>query len=224
MLFKQLKTTQKTLRFTFFKLASKVGVLFVQAPSTQHGCPWLMTSQLASTTWSRQCQHPKEVSSIVFQVCQAVRNEHAVYYQSLAEQSAFTYSIEGLTSVWKHLRAILPKKRSKKNNIQHDLGDSLLTHFRALEAGITLDKHNLKKMCIQRNNREIARRPAVQQLALAELPTLAEIEDHCLRQRPQKPPGPDGIPSTLCRSGSVAAGPSLHALISLSSWASNPAS
>ena len=41
MLFKQLKTMQETLRF--FKLVSKVGALFVQRPSTQHGCPWLMT-------------------------------------------------------------------------------------------------------------------------------------------------------------------------------------
>ena len=154
-----------------------------------------------------------QLHQVAAQVCQAVRNEDAAYYQSLAEQAHHTYSLESLTGLWKHLRALLPKNRNKRNHVQHDLGGSLLTHFEELEAGITMDKHQLHTMCIQRNNRELARRPLVRHMDLAELPTLAEIEDHCLQQRPHKAPGPDGIPSTLCRLGAVAIAPSLHALI-----------
>ena len=97
--------------------------------------------------------------------------------------------------------------------MKYDLGTSLLQHFQELEAGTTHELHQLQALCIQRNNKEIQAKPPVQHIALKELPTLVEVEDHCLRQRPHKAPGPDGVPSSLCRSGSAAIAPQIHAMI-----------
>ena len=143
----------------------------------------------------------------------AIRQEDAHYYQQLADQTATTYSHEGLTGVWKHLRAILPKNRGKFNQIQQDLGPQLLQHFQDLEAGCSIERQQLFSQCLHRNNRELSVRPRSHQMALDELPTLAEIENHCLRQQPHKAPGPDQIPSTLCRSGAVALAPHIHSMI-----------
>ena len=215
MLFRQLKALRRTLKFTTLQAcfqgwrstssASPPCIAFISLLSDLSCWLRLHDKATAQTAW--------KYHQIASQVCQAIRTEDATYYQSLAEQSARTYSVEGLTGLWKHLRAILPKNRNKRNNIQHDLGDSLLHHFEDLEAGLTLSQQELYNQCLQRNARELVRHPRVQQFALAELPTLAEIEDHCLRQRPHKAPGPDGIPSTLCRSGAVAVAPSLHTLV-----------
>ena len=51
-------------------------------------------------------------------VSHAIRQEDVQYYQQLADRTAKTYSQEGLTNVWKHLRAILPKNRGRFNQIQ----------------------------------------------------------------------------------------------------------
>ena len=214
MLFKHLKTLWRTLRYTVLQAC------FVCWRSLRRDTlgPYWRSLLDDLPSWIRLHDHAcaytlDKYHRLAAQVCQAIRLEDAAYYQSLAEQATFTHSHEGLTGLWKHLRALLPKNRNKKNNIQHDLGDSLLAHFEELEAGVTTDQCQLKMLCIQRNNRELARRPTVQHLDLADLPTLTEIEDHCLQQRPHKAPGPDGIPSTLCRLGAVAVAPSLHALI-----------
>ena len=148
------------------------------------------------------------------QAKQAMQEEDMAYYQNLAYQAKHTYSVEGLTGVWKHFRAILPtKNKGKRHMIQHDLGPSLLQHFQTLEAGVSYECQQLRQQCIQRNNKEIGARPPLQQIDLQELPTLVEIEDHCLKQRPHKAAGPDGVPSSLCRTGSVAIAPHLHSLI-----------
>ena len=147
------------------------------------------------------------------QAKQAIQEEDLAYYQNLACQATHTYSVEGLAGVWKHFRAILPKNKSKRHMIQHDLGPSLLQHFQTLEAGVSFECQQLRHQCIQRNNKEIGARPLVQQIDLQELPTLVEIEDHCLKQRPHKATGPDGVPSSLCRTGSVAIAPHLHSLV-----------
>ena len=160
---------------------------------------------VAQTTWLYQ--------QVGQQARQAIQAEDSAYYQQLAEQATTTYSIEGLTGIWKHFRAILPKNKGKRHTAQRDLGSSLLNHFQELEAGLSKEMHQLRQQCIQRNNKEIEARPLLQSIALEELPTLVEIEDHCLKQRPHKAPGPDGVPSSLCRAGSVAIAPQLHALI-----------
>lgn len=176
--------------------------------SLYHDLPgWIQLHDRATAQTMQQYEHAAS------QVCQAVKHEDTHYYQSLADQSANTFTVEGLTGIWKHFKALLPKNRGKQQTIQYDLGASLLQHFQQLEAGVTLAQPNLYSSCVDRNNLEIQQRPASQTYDLAELPTLVEIEDHCLLQRPHKASGPDGIPSTLCRSGATAIAPQLHAMI-----------
>ena len=59
----------------------------------------------------------------------------------------------------------------------------------------------------------LQQQPAVTIVDLAELPSLAETEEICLKQKPHKAPGPDGLSSNLCRYGAVALSPHLHGLM-----------
>ena len=217
LLFKQLRQMKRTQRHTAL-----------------HACfhAWRATTTTCTSSTSLICQalerdlpgwsklHDHAVASTQWQYTQkaqqvreAVQAEDTKYYQHLADQTAATHSVEGLTGIWKHIRALLPKNRNKRNAMQHDLGPGLLKHFQELEAGETFDLPQLQLRCVQRNNKEINNKPNVQYLALEELPTLTEIEEHCLKQRPHKAPGPDGVPSSLCRSGAAALAPQLHAMI-----------
>ena len=216
-LFKQLRQLRRTLRYTVLQSC------FVAWRSSATTRPttandWYQTLCNDLPSWlhlhdQATAQTLRQYQLAAAKVCKAVQYEDATYYDNLAKQSANTFSVEGLTGIWKHFRAILPKNKGKRNSIQHDLGADLLKHFQELEAGNTSDLGQLQRLCIQRNNQETTLRPAVQQLDLSELPTLVEIEDHCLKQRPHKATGPDGIPSILCRSGAAAIGPQLHALV-----------
>ena len=215
--FKQLRQLTRTWRYTMLQAC------FASWKATSSSCTALTRNfchalQQDLPQWLRLHDHAVAQTSWFYhqvgqQTKQAILKEDTAYYQHLADQAAHTYSIEGLTSVWKHFRAILPKNRGKRNVIQHDLGDSLNQHFQELEAGLPQELSQLQQLCAERNNKELARQPSLQSIALAELPTLVEIEDHCLKQKPHKAPGPDGIPSSLCRAGSAAIAPQLHALI-----------
>ena len=52
-----------------------------------------------------------------------------------------------------------------------------------------------------------------QYVALHELPTLAEIEELCLRQQPHRAAGLDGLPPEICRHAAVVIAPFLHSVI-----------
>ena len=71
---------------------------------------------------------------------------------------------------------------------------------------------DLRQRCFQRNLAEQHEQIAQRHLNLKELPTLVEIENICLRQRPCKAPGPDLIPADLCRNGAVAIAPHVHSV------------
>ena len=88
----------------------------------------------------------------------------------------------------------------------------LLQHFEDLEAGESMLHDDLRQRCFQRNLAEQHEQIAQRHLNLKELPTLVEIENICLRQRPRKAPGPDLIPADLCRNGAVAIAPHVHSV------------
>ena len=50
-------------------------------------------------------------------------------------------------------------------------------------------------------------------LQLQELPTLAEIERLCFRQKARKASGPNLVPSDICRLGAAAIAPQLHSIV-----------
>ena len=143
----------------------------------------------------------------------AVRQEDADFYQGLANKAAQTYSVEGLQGIWKRLRAVLPKNRAKTAHVSRDIDAELLQHFEQLEAGTTWSSIEHTRDCLQRNAHEQQAGVQHLHLPLCDLPTLAEVETLCLRQKPRKAPGPDGIPADLCRHGAVAIAPQLHSVL-----------
>ena len=143
----------------------------------------------------------------------AVRQEDADFYQGLANKAAQTYSVEGLQGIWKRLRAVLPKNRAKTAHVSRDIHAELLQHFEQLEAGTTWSSIEHTRDCLQRNAHEQQAGVQHLHLPLSDLPTLAEVETLCLRQKPRKAPGPDGIPADLCRHGAVAIAPQLHSVL-----------
>ena len=60
-------------------------------------------------------------------VTQAIRAEDAAYYTALAQRAAHTYSVEGLTALWKHIKAVLPKNRMRHSVQKFDMLTYLAT-------------------------------------------------------------------------------------------------
>ena len=144
---------------------------------------------------------------------QAIRAEDAQYYQAIADRAAHTQQVEGLQGLWKQLKAVQPKHRVQRQHQRRDIDEELLRHFETLEAGSTQSKAALIEACMKRNAQEQQMLDGSIQLQLNELPTLCELEHHCLSQNPRKAPGPDGIPSDLCRYGAAAFAPQLHSVL-----------
>jgi DNA-binding FadR family transcriptional regulator len=144
---------------------------------------------------------------------EAIKQEDAKYYQAIADQAAQTHKVEGLQGLWKRLRAVQPKHRTKRQHQRRDIDVELQQHFETLEVGSSQPKQALLTACMHRNAQEQQLLDGPIQLQLCELPTLCEIEQHCLNQSPGKAPGPDGIPSDLCRYGAAAIAPQLHSVL-----------
>ena len=160
---------------------------------------------IATTLWKLKIAANKASS--------AIRQADTSYYLMLAEQTGQAYTHEGLTAVWKQIKAVLPRNKIKQTHAKQELGDSLLLHFAELEAGCIMSKEEGRQKCINRNNSDLESGPRSRQLELEELPTLAEIEDLCLKQRPNRAPGLDLIPPEVCRFAAKAIAPYLHNVI-----------
>ena len=205
-LFRQLRSLRRTQRSTDLRY------LFLAWRATlQHHCAavpdlgsWNVLHDHAVATTMHRRRH------VSLQVTAAVRAEDSVYYQSLAEEAGRTYTVEGLTAIWQKLRAVLPKQRVRHAVQRHDLGPALLQHFEQLEAGTTTSGSEARQQCLTRNRDEMRERDPCTLIDIEELPTLVEIEDLCLRLRPNKAPGPDGLSSNVCRYGAAALAPHLH--------------
>ena len=168
--------------------------------------------------WFRLDDHAVALTShklriLAQQVQQAVRNEDSAYYQHLAAKTSRTYHAEGLNGLWKQLRSILPRNQGKFNQTHRGIDQELSTHFAHLEAREPISKNHLQALCYERNRHGIDSLPEQLDLQLSELPTLAEIECLCLKQRPRRAPGPDQVPADLCRNAAVSIAPHLHAVL-----------
>ena len=73
-----------------------------------------------------------------------------------------------------------------------------------------VDDQVAKQQCVARNNRDRADHLMPQHIAIQELPTLTEIEELCLRQRPHRAAGLDGLPPEVCRHAAVVIAPFIH--------------
>ena len=147
------------------------------------------------------------------QATRAIRDADAKHYQRLAAEAGHAYTHEGLTSIWKKIKAVLPKNRMKQRSAKFDIECELQQHFADLEAGTEMPFEEAERQCILRNQRDQDACLTPSFIDLHELPTLAEIEDLCLKQRPLRAAGLDGIPPEVCRQAAVAIAPFLHNVI-----------
>lgn len=178
-LFRQLRTLQKTQRFTMMKAIFQAWrEPFVPA----------VTCSPSWRSWQKLHNHAvattmQQYRLITRQVTSAIRQADLEYYQQLAGDAGHAYTHEGLTAVWKKIKMVLPKNRGKQVHARHDIDAGLQRHFAALEAGTLYPDCEAKQRCIDRHNRDLGAQMMPAFVALHELPTLAEIEELCLKQR-----------------------------------------
>eukprot|EP00435_Cladocopium_sp_Y103_P070824 s267_g36.t1 len=215
--FRQLKTLRRTKDFTvlhalFLGWRTQTGTESSSCRSSLQ--PLLATLpawlRLHDQSWATTFKTYRLLSG---QVLHAVRAEDAAYYAGLADETAHSFTREGLTGIWRKLKGVLPKHRNKRCQVRYDMGDGLLHHFEQLEAGQTMPTPQLYETCLQQNCEDLKIQDGLTFVALAELPTLVEIEDLCLRQKPHRAPGPDCLPSDVCRAGAASLSPCLHNLV-----------
>ena len=140
-----------------------------------------------------------------------IRSADAAFYQELAAGTGHAYTHEGLTSVWKKIKAVLPRNRTKQKQAQYDIAAGLQQHYVAdLEAGVQVSRAEARNLCIERNNRDLAHGLVPPLIDLDELPTLAEVEELCLKQRPHRAAGLNSIPPEVCHQAAVVIAPHLH--------------
>ena len=212
--FRQLRALGRCRRHTvvhalFHAWNSTVNIVQTQPLSAlQQQLPtWLKLNDHAQ---ARTEHHYKTLSN---QVTFAVRQEDARYYAHLAEEAGNTYIQEGLTGLWKRLKAVLPQHRTRLAQQPCYMGDGLRMHFEELEAGDTMSQEALQKECLERNMLDIDARPSFMMLDLSELPTLAEVEELCMKQKTAKSswsrwPAFGCLPLSSCRHSSGLAQPS----------------
>ena len=140
---------------------------------------------------------------------QAIRHDDSCFLTSLAEEAGQTYSVEGLQGLWRKIRVLLPRQRSKRDRQKYDLGQGLLNHYCELEAGNPTNWSALWDQIHQAPSMNTAQ----VDVTLDELPTLCEIERFCVKQKSRRSPGPDQLPGEICKYGSDAIAPFLHNLI-----------
>jgi len=172
----------------------------------------------APATWMKMIDHAIATTTTQMQTAakrasEAIRKADTQYYLSLAEHAGHAYTHEGLTAVWKQIKAVLPRNKLKQTQARHEMSDSLLHHFAELEAGTISNQAKSRQSCIDRNNKDLAAGPPSRQLMLEDLPTLVEIEDLCLKQRPNRAPGLDAIPPEVCRFAAKEIAPYIHNVI-----------
>ena len=151
------------------------------------------------TSWLKLCDHSIAFHSALFrrlsrQTTRQVRQDDKTFYQQLAYQHGRIAADEGLPSLWKSIRHLLPKfKKKQRSNIRcigpepHELRD----HYNSLEAGYELDYASLLRQCFDRQKEAIADAPL--QMELSELPSRQEIEQVGRAQKRGRAPGVDGI-------------------------------
>jgi hypothetical protein len=208
-LFRQLRALQKTQRHTMLKALFKAWNE-QQLPAETSSSAWRSWQKLHNHAVATTMQQYRTTTR---QVTAAIRQADTEYYLQLATDAGHAYTHEGLTAIWKKIKMVLPKNRNKQVQARHDIDAGLQHHFAELEAGTTYPDGEAKQRCIERHNRDLGAQMMPTFVALQELPTLAEIEELCLKQRPHRAAGLDMIPPEICRMAAATIAPYLHNLI-----------
>jgi len=209
--FRQLQSMKRTWRTTCLQLiftAWKSGQSLIDRDEINIS-GWLRLFDHAYA----QSQSSQQYQKLTAHVTVHMRKEDTAFYQRIAQEAGHAYTKEGLTALWKQIKAVLPKNRMKQFQARYDIGEQLQQHFAELEAGCLMPDEKAQQQCIDRNNRDLEANLMPHFIELHELPTLVEIEDLCLKQRPHRAAGLDGLPPEVCRHAAVVLAPFLHSVI-----------
>lgn len=92
-----------------------------------------------------------------------------------------------------------------------DFGKDLLNHFEQLEAGVTITAGEARtNLAVSQYARVDP--PGNLEVELRSLPSIVDIEIQCLRQKPGKAAGPDGLPPDLVHHVAPVLAPAFHSL------------
>lgn len=142
-----------------------------------------------------------------------IRRDDSLYYQAVAERAGRISTEEGFQGLWKELRGVLPKWRTRSVAQRFDIDDALCQHFAKLEAGTPRTFADLYRECVEHQNHAINTTSQPQMLQLDELPTLHEVECLCRKTTSGRAPGPDSIIPEICKTGAANISSHLHNLI-----------
>ena len=153
--------------------------------------------------WLRQCDvqeatHFQAFSDLAPRVVQAVRQDDATFYESLAEQAG-RESLKSSRHLWQAIKFTLPKWRAKQRSNLRCVGPTVeekAAHYNQLEAGCTTSFDELLLSCWTHQQKNMYEAPLC--IPMHELPTRATVEHLCATLKTNKAPGVDAIsPNTL---------------------------
>ena len=147
-------------------------------------------------------------------VTAALRQDDKEFFNNLAEETGQMDTPGQSKQLWDRIRWSLPKTRAKAQRsplLMDSLDEQWVPHFSKLEA-------DLVNRCAERQAV-----PEVVHTSLQDLPTRLEVEQALRALKPNRAPGPDGLPSDLFRGAAAVLAPALHDLYAkLTFWATEP--
>ena len=165
--------------------------------SRQPPCQQTCTPSLWMTQHDKAVAiHARQFELLSGQVRQGVRQDDKVYYENLAAQTALVAADEGMPGLWRAIKRLLPKSRSKAKLSVRCCGPDpvdIKNHFNALEAGDQIDYHNLVERCFAHQKALCDEAPLL--VPLEHIPTRIDMEQLVLRQKSNRAPGLDGVTS-----------------------------
>ena len=145
-------------------------------------------------------QHWKAFTDLSHEVRTRVRADDKAYYEQIAAHTAAVAADEGVPGLWKAVKAILPKQRSKMKHSLRACGpdpQEISQHFQALEAGNEAPYDSLLSRCQAAQQESGAEIPLV--VPLQDMPSRIDMEQVIMKQKARKAPGLDGVKSETLR-------------------------
>ena len=141
-----------------------------------------------------------------------LKQDDAFFYGRLADRAGKIESEEGLRGLWKEIKGILPKWKTRRASQRYDIDEELCTHFAELEAGAAVTFRDLYTRCADSQNAALEE-IGFQQYQLGDLPSLFEIEQTCRKTTPARASGLDSVLPEVCRNGASSIARHIHNLI-----------
>eukprot|EP00435_Cladocopium_sp_Y103_P051905 s730_g16.t1 len=168
-----------------------------------HDCPF----QLMAVSFDRLLSHQDQLIALAYQefrclgrhVTRALKQDDIAFFSSLlADCSEFLHPSQA-KNLWQIVRRSLPKFQQRRLNLRPfqfaALDDQWLPHYCELEAGVPISSTQLLDDCVMSQARN--RLDAPLQLALADLPSLTQLEQTFRATSAGKSTGHDVLPSEL---------------------------